>query len=95
MNPMWTATGTLYGMPVNLQWRDGLLDWPADVLTVLAEAAAANTSVLVEAPDVARPLALDDELSVARWLAEHGLTVTGDLPKVPARTTPFDPNVIY
>jgi hypothetical protein len=34
-----------------------------------------------------------DALAVALWLADQGLTLTGDVPEPPAE--PYDPDVIY
>ncbi|EFC80187.1 hypothetical protein [Parafrankia sp. EUN1f] len=94
---MWTAKGTLDGLisDLTLVWDGGLLDWPADVLLIAAEAAAAGTEVVITAPNVRRPLNLDDELAVAFWLRERGMTLTGDLPKAPAVRGAYDPDLIY
>lgn len=81
----WTASGELWGHSMTLVWDDatGSSRWPGAVRRMIAEPVFSGTHVRLTATGPSIPLDVDEPVSVAAWLHQRGLTLSGDLPLGP------------
>lgn len=77
---MWTATGRLYGQNVTLTWDGGPLEWPPGTLAMVIDDVTRGVEVAYTPTGPFDTLNLNNERAVIYWLAEQGMTISGDIP---------------